>query len=238
MTKNSINLDSIIPEIPTHINQNQHTGLDSTICSSLAVVIHTSEMCGSFPANPPSLDNSPSQSLTLNLPILYNNNNSLYSILLSASHPQHNDTRNQDPVGHLSPTEDKEISDLWLNEAPTNTIETNLCNEVSTNTIETDLPVIEQENSISINSHDMFERNALDLNEIGIFSVINQENTVQNKQVNYSCAHNNCNPSGLIDWGIKLQNAQCYSATPTEQIFETNCYDVADFVHPLGNLPW
>ena len=35
MLKNSINLDSIIFEIPTYINQHQHTGLDSTTCGSI-----------------------------------------------------------------------------------------------------------------------------------------------------------------------------------------------------------
>lgn len=224
MLKNSINLDSIIFEIPTYINQHQHTGLDSTTCGSLAVR-HSSEICRSFPAIQQSLDNLPSQSLTWNSSILYNNNNSLYSILPSSFSPQHNDDTSQDPIRPLSPIEDLEISDLWSN-------------EVSTNTIETDLPVIEQENSISMNRSDMFGWNTLTLDNLSNSPIIDQENSARNNDINYHCLLGTLPKSDPISWESLFNNTLYYSAATPEEVFNANHHEISNFINPLDNLSW
>lgn len=112
-----------VTTVHTNIDQNQHIGLESTTCGSITAR-QQSEICGS------SIGNSQSYSSALNLSTSCNNNNSFSPPSSSSGSPHNSDNVNQGFVPSLNNpnklVKNRATYDVWLNEAPTHNIPTDL----------------------------------------------------------------------------------------------------------------
>ena len=183
------------------------TGLEEATCGSIVSKCR-SETCGSSMGSPLP------QNLALNLPMVQNNN-SLSPTSSSSCSPNNNDTTNQNritPVNDINnQKEDKEISNLWSNKAPTNNIET-------------DLPTIAPENSILHEHHDLFGLKAINDN-LNNLPTIDQESTVLNASNTWYDVFTN---TTLIPIPVQQKNQEFYN---------DNSYFFINS-HLLDNMEW